>query len=40
VEGDVAQDFGAVAVAQPDIVKANHPGSLSLLTLRKTGTLC
>ena len=34
VKGDVAQDFRATAVAQPDIVKADHPCSLSLLTLR------
>src|SRR5579885_1393301 len=27
VEGDVAQNLRAGAVAQPDIVKANHPSS-------------
>ena len=27
VKGDVAQDFGAGAVAEPHIVKANHPSS-------------
>ena len=40
VEGDIAQDFRARAVAQSDIVKADHPCSLSLLRLRKCGSLC
>jgi hypothetical protein len=35
VEGDVAQDFGAGAIAQPDIVKANHPGASCAAFLRK-----
>src|SRR5665811_1500564 len=40
VKGDISQDFRACAIAKPDIVKANHPSSLRLLTLPTSGSLC
>ena len=41
MKGDVAQDFWAGAVAEPDIFKANHPSSSSLLTFgRDFASLC
>jgi hypothetical protein len=34
MEGDVAQDFGATAIAQPDIFEADHAIVLDPLNIR------